>query len=102
MPFMLIALILGFVCNYLGYQIYYKNRFDFINDFMEQKRQGVVGDHYAKGVGKIFLIIGNLFLGIVIIFLVIKVVKFMIASLFFLVGLLILLLIFNSIKNKLK
>lgn len=100
MPLLLIDLILGFVCLYFGYQIYFRNKFDFINDFAEKRRKGVVGEDYAKKIGKIFLIMGNFFIGVALIFIVIKVVKFLIISLFFLVGLTILLLIFNAVKNK--
>lgn len=100
MVFFLIDLLLGFVCLYLGYQIYFRGKFDIINDFIEQKKQGVVGEDYAKKIGKIFLIMGNLFIAVALIFLIIKIVKFMIFALFFLVGLTLVLLIINAIKNK--
>lgn len=102
MPFLVIDLLLGIVCTYLGYQIYFKGRFDFINNYIEEKRQGVVGENYARKVGKIFFVMGNLFFLVGIIFIVIKVVQFLITAVFVLVGIMIISLIYNRVKNKFK
>lgn len=93
-------LLVAFLCLYFGFQIYFRGRFDFINDYMEEKRQGVVGENYAKKVGKILFIMGILFLIVGIIFIVIKVIQFLISAMFFLAGLMILSLVYNRIKNK--
>lgn len=59
--FKILALILGIVFTIFGYKIYFKKKYNLINNFEKNYKNGLKDESYAKKVGLIELILGILF-----------------------------------------
>lgn len=59
--FKIISLILAISFIFLGFNIYFKKKYNFINNFEKDYKNGLKDENYAKKVGLIELIIGILF-----------------------------------------
>lgn len=57
----IISLILAIAFIFFGYNIYFRKKYNFINNFEKDYKNGLKDEQYAKKVGLIELIIGILF-----------------------------------------
>jgi hypothetical protein len=66
----IITILLGFTFAVFGYLIYFKKKYNLINNFMEDYKSGRKDESYAKLVGKIEFYIGIslLFIGVILVF----------------------------------
>ncbi|QQN56499.1 DUF3784 domain-containing protein [Anaerococcus obesiensis] len=60
--FKIISLILAIAFIFFGFNIYFKKKYNFINNFRKDYKNGLKDENYAKKVGLIELILGILFL----------------------------------------
>lgn len=58
----IISLILALAFIFFGYNIYFKKKYQLINNFEKDYKNGLKYEEYAKKVGLIELILGILFL----------------------------------------
>lgn len=56
--FKIISLILAIAFIFLGFNIYFKKKYNFINNFEKDYKNGLKDENYAKKVGLIELILG--------------------------------------------
>lgn len=56
--FKIISLILAIFFIFFGYNIYFKKKYNFINNFEKDYKNGLKNEKYAKRVGLIELILG--------------------------------------------
>lgn len=59
--FKIISLILAIAFIFFGFNIYFKKKYNLINNFEKDYKNGLKDENYAKNVGLIELIIGILF-----------------------------------------
>lgn len=59
--FKIISLILAIAFIFFGFNIYFKKKYNLINNFEKYYKNGLKDENYAKKVGLIELIIGILF-----------------------------------------
>lgn len=59
--FKIISLILALAFTFFGYNIYFKKKYNLINNFEKNYKNGLKDESYAKKVGLIELILGILF-----------------------------------------
>lgn len=56
--FKIISLILAIAFIFFGFNIYFKKKYNFINNFEKDYKNGLKDENYAKKVGLIELILG--------------------------------------------
>lgn len=56
--FKIISLILAIFFIFFGYNIYFRKKYNFINNFKKDYKNGLKNEKYAKKVGLIELILG--------------------------------------------
>ena len=59
--FKIISLILAIAFIFFGFNIYFRKKYNLINNFEKDYKNGLKNENYAKKVGLIELIIGILF-----------------------------------------
>lgn len=59
--FKIISLILAIFFIFFGYNIYFRKKYNLINNFEKDYKNGLKNEKYAKKVGLIELILGILF-----------------------------------------
>ncbi|EEU12185.1 DUF3784 domain-containing protein [Anaerococcus vaginalis] len=59
--FKIISLILAIAFVFFGFNIYFKKKYNLINNFEKDYKNGLKDENHAKNVGLIELIIGILF-----------------------------------------
>ncbi|MDU1315467.1 DUF3784 domain-containing protein [Anaerococcus hydrogenalis] len=56
--FKIISLILAIFFIFFGYNIYFRKKYNFINNFKKDYKNGLKNEKYAKKVGLVELILG--------------------------------------------
>lgn len=85
-----------------GYLIYFRKKYNLINNFATDRKLGTYTNDYAKRTGIIEFVSGIIFLGFAFINVIIRQKTFSVISLVLCLSSSIIILIVNSIKSKVK
>jgi len=95
-----LLILLGILFIIFGYSIYFKNKYDLINNFKNDKSIGKYSDDYALRVGFIEFWSGIFFICIAVVGFIISQKIFSIISLIICVTFIIIALVLNNVKSQ--
>ena len=97
-----ILLFLGILFTIFGYLIYFRKKYNLINNFVTDRKLGKYSNDYAKRIGIIEFVSGIILMGLGFINVIIGQKTFSLTSLLLCLSSPIIILIVNSIKSKVK